>query len=386
MTWIAHDLSLVAGAPYSIGDISGYDFPTDRTMHIVYTSPEKPGELNRNMIHELYAGDDHVWHHTNLTLDSGAETAFVTAHAYVDDTDDNQHAIYLGTTGIGLGHRLKEIYWRSEDKSQNDLSAAAHAQILPAAVPFGCGFGFGAQHIFYMGTDAHLWHLERQLAHAWVAQDLTFTQAAPAADSRPMAFHVPVGRMHIVYRDRDSNLIVVSRIGFLWTVVNLTTKFGVTAASDGAVGMATGVGTDVFIHYRGVDNQLHQVHWTGNADDPPTQRILSIDLRLPPMEDDTEASNYFLPGDSSFHVIYHAEDGTLVEIHAGTSFDWGARNMLAGNQGGEPLAARRAAVVFSRDNTQHIVYSRKSDFHVIELTWQNDDRIHRPPLVHLQRP
>jgi hypothetical protein len=385
MPWIARDLTLTAHAHFTVSDISGYDFPDDKSMHIVYSAETQDNDFFHKDVHELYTGIDRVWHYTNLTSDSGGETASSSAQGYADDTEGYQHAIYHGSTFEGLGNRIKEIYWQSEEKFQNDLNTAANAPVPANTYAiFGCGRDFGAQHVFYVGIDNHLWHLERQYTQGWISTDLTFTQGAPTPDSRPVAFYVANAfRFHVAYKDSKRNLIVLTRdrLGS-WTANNLTTTFGVTAVATGVVGIATGIGSNIFIHYRGDDGHLNQVHWSGNPAETPTERSLSAELGLPHMEYATEANNYFLTGDATFHVIYNALDGKLYEIYADQNFNWQARNMLDGNDGGEPLQSRRAAFVFSQDNSQHVVYARKHDFHVIELTWQNERR-HWPWLAQL---
>jgi hypothetical protein len=374
MAWMVRNLTKLFKARFTFAGITGYDFPDNKTMHVVYSATKPDNDFYHNEVRELYASADLVWHTVNLTVDSGSETAFSDAYGYLDDTDGNQHAIFIGspTANPPDSGRIKEIFWKDAEKTPNDLTDAANAHRRAETPPTGYGPDFGTQNIFYQGTDSHLWHLERQFGGDWTSEDLTFTKGAPELDYWPNAFKIAPGTVNVVYREQGTgSVILFSRDGNgNWIATDFTKTVGAALASHTVVGIANGKG--YFIHYCGVDQHLHQISWTGNPDDMPIDTALTALLGIPAMENATEPNNYLAASDQTFHIIYHALDGALHEIYGDGSPNWQSRNMFQGNTAGEPTRMRRAAFVFSQDNIQRVVYSQVKDGHILELTWHPD--------------
>ena len=93
MGWHYNDLTANTGAPPASGPPMGYIFDAQGTQHVIYQGLiVDQGSDGR--IHELW-WDSNGWHHNDLTAAAGAPLAFESSSAYVFESQETQHVVYL---------------------------------------------------------------------------------------------------------------------------------------------------------------------------------------------------------------------------------------------------------------------------------------------------
>jgi hypothetical protein len=155
------------------------------------------------------------WSAQDLTSVSGATgLAMVPARFSSFNDTYGEHVFYLGTNG-----HIYQLYlpWRASWVNQ-DLTSISNATIT-ANPSFGVGASMSdlsGEHVFYVGTNDHIYQFYRPWNGSWENQDLTASAAGavPDDDGTLAAFADGAGE-HVVYF--DDNRLQVHQLYWNWT-------------------------------------------------------------------------------------------------------------------------------------------------------------------------
>ncbi|QIZ99147.1 hypothetical protein [Leifsonia sp. PS1209] len=382
MGWTARNLTDTFHLPPGIFAPSAYDFPDDRTRHVIYLGGTGVSD-STGVLHELYCGTDDVWHEKDLLAESGGPHASSAPRAYLFVLEGTQHVLYLGTAGDG---RLRELY-QDDGWHANDLTADSGSQ--PARkVAQGFEYASGrAQVVVFQGIDRHVHVLTRKSRDdgdpSWVHKDLTSDHGGPVCARAPGGYSFsPGGTMHVDYLGDDGRLYEYTG------TANLTwgEPVDIGAGLDGPGGFAD----DAYRGYGFAADGTRQVDVVDTAGDVWEYRYdgswsvenLTGPLGAGPVLAGTSVSAYAFEATDAVpvptqHVVYAGADHLIHELWRDPT-GW-HENPLTG-AGQPPAASTPSAFVDHASSTQHVFYTSQAN-EVVELRWTD-----RPTLSETARP
>lgn len=150
--WHLNDLTKAAGAPPAdaFGGLAGYAFDAQNTQHVIYTG-QLAGGGGDGSLHELW-WDVTGWHYNNLTTAVGAPKNYYGSTGltgYASDMQYTQHVAYVGSD-----LHLHEFWWDTSGWHHTDLTVLTGAPDAPNWDFSPRGYAFDAQdsqHITYIG-------------------------------------------------------------------------------------------------------------------------------------------------------------------------------------------------------------------------------------------
>ena len=245
------DLSGTAGSPAASGTPVGYHHQPSDGHHVIYRGTDKH-------LHELvWFGVAPVFYGGNLTGTIGAPQAAGDPAAY--STPDGTNIVpYRAGDG-----RILSVYWKDGPSGLDDLSGTAGT---PKASSDPVAFHVPAtdsHHVFYVGTDRHVYELSWVGVAPVSGRDLTALAGAPLATGRPTAFFSSVHQVFsVTYRRDDGHLEE------LWWAPGQPVSHGdVTAnsaappASGSPVGFVVDADRSAHLAFRGTDGHVHEITW-----------------------------------------------------------------------------------------------------------------------------
>jgi hypothetical protein len=239
--------------------LEGYRL-SNNSQHVNYIGTDKH-------VHELYVTAGAAWVDNDLTTEAGAVPPTVTsAIEGFRLSDDSQHVFFIGTD-----NHVYELYVTAgAGWIFNDLTSLART-VLPAATTTLDGYALGddSKHVFFIGTDNHIHELFIARGGRWADNDLTTLAGAvpPATTSTLHSHRLSDDSQHVFYIGTDNHiheLYIHSSAG--WADNNLTTQAGAvpptpTTALDGYP--LSDDSQHVF--YIGTDNHVHELYIHSSA-------------------------------------------------------------------------------------------------------------------------
>ena len=371
MGWTERNLRTQFSVPPGIFAPSAYDFPTQETRHVIYLGGTGPSG-STGVLHELYCGDDGVWHDQNLTDQSGGPLSATAPEAYLFVLEGTQHVLYLSTAGDG---HIRELYW-DDGWHANDLTDNTGAQ--PARTP-ASGFTFGAgraQVVVFQGIDLHVHVLTRKSADDgdphWVHKDLTWDHGGPLGTQGTGGYSFEAGgTVHVSYLGDDGHIYeYTGGPNLTWsapvdigaglpgpTAFSANTYRGYASADDGQRHLpVVDDGGDVW-EYTFTD------HWdVANLTGP---------LGAAKVADGTVVSSYVFGSTSAVpvatqHIVYTGVDQLVHELWRDPT-GWHENPLTAADS--PPAAGSPSGFADLGTSTQHVFYISSAN-EVVELAWK----------------
>ncbi len=218
------------GAPPADGfNLVGYAWKAGGTKQVVYTTPD-------GHIHELATGVTGMWKYTNLTQVTGAPLAEgATLAAYAWEAKGTRQVVYI--SGDGHIHELAagvEGTWKHSDLT--DLTGAPLADGSALA-----GYAWergGIKQVVYTGNSGTIYELVAGMDNAWTYADITSLTSIPLADGSALAGYAweTGGMKQIAYIGSDHHVHeLIMDVSCTWKHTDLTQLIGAPEASNGVI-------------------------------------------------------------------------------------------------------------------------------------------------------
>jgi hypothetical protein len=217
--WKYTDLTQVSGAPLAENSLlAAYAWEGGKTKQVVFVSGD-------GHISELASGLDGAWKLTDLTTAAGAPVAGNAAlAAYAWETGGTKQVVYTGLNG--------DVYELLGDPSSEwsftDVTALTGTPLSVGSALAAYVWETGrAKQIVYVGSNHHLYELQKPVQGTWEHSDLTQLLGLPEASQDVVAAHEwpSAFAKHIVMLDRAENPHIHSLLlkhGEPWQVLDVT--------------------------------------------------------------------------------------------------------------------------------------------------------------------
>jgi hypothetical protein len=241
---------------------------------IVQATPLALLDLDNSRIHSAIhlSTNQHVWWYSyvgrtgsddDLTADSGAPPAALGGALTTFSATDGYHVIYLGTD--------QHVYqmWALNGNGSwvyQDLTAITGG---PPAAPGSALTSLfdGCQHVYYFGTDQHVYQLIYCSGGTWVDQDLTTATGGHLVGAGSGL--TSLSGQYIYYVGANQNVYELRWNGSNWVEQGRTPSGGNTLAATGSAltGFLDGSGHQ-HLFYLGdfpYDDQVRHLFWNGSS-------------------------------------------------------------------------------------------------------------------------
>ena len=234
--------------------------------------------------------------------------------------------------------------------------------------PVGYFDAAGIHHVIYRSSDNHLHELYWAGAGAVGYRDLTKEASAPPATGDPSAYmDTRRGERVVIYRGTDNQVYSLLELE-LNGPVDYSKWFSESVHAPKARGNPAGYYTahdDVHqVVYRGIDDHLYELYWTGTGGVNPWN--LTAIAGAPPA--DSDPAVYYSAGTNTKHVIYRSADGHLNDLSWVPGVTGPTHVDLTLFALAPPAVGPLAAFTIDGPNSQHVIY-RGTDNQIHEITW-----------------
>jgi len=226
-------------------------------------------------------------------------------------------------------------------------------------------------HVFYEGTNGHLYELYGDSQQVWHFDDPTsLARGAPvAASGSALTSFIDGGVMHVFYLGTNNNVYELYWTGgTAWHSDDPTSLAGAPAA--GSVGSLTSfVGSGVMHVFYLSSQNVHELYWNGvwHTDDPTSLAGAPVDA---PGSALTSFVNTSGSGDTGMHVMYLGTNEHVYALHSVPA--WGYFDATAAS-GGVPAASGSHLASFQDTVTGGVrLYFIATNSHVYELYWPSE--------------
>jgi hypothetical protein len=170
--WYFEDLTEKTGAPSPGGSTALLGFKISADAYIFYASDQQ--------LIEIYSAGGNVWSWTSPSSLTGQYNALAGPASVAGFTIDSEELIYYINSLTG---DVIELYNNGSGWTALNITTAAGAPpaALSGTYPSALtGFSYGLQsHVFFVGTNAHVYQLYENDGGAWSYTDLTANSGAP---------------------------------------------------------------------------------------------------------------------------------------------------------------------------------------------------------------
>jgi Pro-kumamolisin, activation domain len=310
--------------PIAGSPIEGYRLSND-SQHVNYIGTDKH-------VHELYITAGAAWVDNDLTEEAGAVPPKATsALEGFRLSDDSQHVFFIGTDG-----HVYELYITAgAGWIYNDLTALAGVGAVPPN-PTSALEGFrlsdDSKHVFFIGTDGHVHELQIARGGRWVDNDVT-TLAGAAFSPNPTTaldgFRLSDDSEHVNYIDTVGHVHELAHTGAGWVDHDLTTLAGAVLPTPNSAldGFRLSDDSEHVIFIGG--SHVHELTHTGAGwVDNDLTTLAGASAVLPTA---TSALDGFRLSDDSEHVFFIGIDSHVHELtHTGAGWVDSDLTALAG--------------------------------------------------------
>ena len=334
--------------------LEGYPLSND-SQHVFFIGTDK-------FVHELDITAGAVWVDNDLTTLAGAVPPTVTsALAGFRLSNDSKHVFFIGTD-----NHVYELYFTAGTGwVYNDLTALARA-VPPAATSALAGFRLSddSKHVFFIGTDNHVHELFIAGDGRWDDNDLTTLAGAvaPAATSALTGHRLSDDSQHVFFIGTDNHVHELFIAGAGWADNDLTTLAGAVPPTPASALTGHRLSDDSqHVFFIGTDNHVHELFIAGAgwADN----NLTTLAGAVPPTP--TSALTGYPLSDNSQHVFFIGTDNHVRELFiAGAGW---ADNDLTTLAGAVPPTPTSALTGYRLSNDTKHVFFIGTDDHVHEL-------------------
>jgi Pro-kumamolisin, activation domain/Abnormal spindle-like microcephaly-assoc'd, ASPM-SPD-2-Hydin/Subtilase family len=299
--------------PIAGSPLTGYRLSND-SQHVHYIGTDKH-------VHELYITTGAVWVDNDLTDEAGAVPPTVTSSLEgFPLSDDSQHVFFIGTDG-----HVYELYITAgAGWVYNDLTALARAvPPNPTTALDGYRLSDDSKHVNYIGTDGHVHELYITRGGRWVDNDLTSLAGAvpPIPTTALDGYPLSDDSEHVFFIGTDHHVheLYLTR-GAAWVDNDLTALAGAvppipTTALDGYR-----LSDDSkHVNFIGTDHHVHELYIHAGAswvDNDLTAEAGAV----PPTA--TSALDGFPLSDDSQHLFFIGADTHVHELYITAGAGW----------------------------------------------------------------
>jgi hypothetical protein len=313
-------------------------------------------------VHELDITAGAVWDDNDLTTMAGAVPPIPTsALAGFRLSNNSKHVFFIGTD-----KHVYELYFTAgEGWVFNDLTALAGAVApTPSSALEGFRLGDDSKHVFFIGTDNHVHELFIAAGGRWDDNDLTTLAGAvpPAATSALVGFRLGDNSKHVFFIGTDNHVHELFTASAGWADNDLTTLAGAVAPTPGSA--LTGYplsDNSQHVFFIGTDNQVHELFIAGAGWADNNLTTLAGAVAPTP---GSALVGYPL-SDNSQHVFFIGTDSHVHELFiAGAGW---ADSDLTTLAGAVPPTPTSALAGYRLSNNSKHVFFIGTDNHVHEL-------------------
>jgi hypothetical protein len=340
--------------PVAGSALEGYPLSND-SQHVFFIGTDK-------FAHELDITAGEVWDDNDLTTLAGAVPPIPTsALAGFRLSNNSKHVFFIGTD-----KHVYELYFTAgEGWVFNDLTALAGAVApTPSSALEGFRLGDDSKHVFFIGTDNHVHELFIAAGGRWDDNDLTTLAGAvpPAATSALVGFRLGDNSKHVFFIGTDNHVHELFTASAGWADNDLTTLAGAVAPTPGSA--LTGYplsDNSQHVFFIGTDNQVHELFIAGAGWADNNLTTLAGAVAPTP---GSALVGYPL-SDNSQHVFFIGTDSHVHELFiAGAGW---ADSDLTTLAGAVPPTPTSALAGYRLSNNSKHVFFIGTDNHVHEL-------------------
>ena len=340
--------------PIAGSPIEGYRLSND-SQHVNYIGTDKH-------VHELYITAGAAWVDNDLTEEAGAVPPKATsALEGYRLSDDSQHVFFIGTD-----NHVYELYITAgAGWIYNDLTALARAvPPNPTTALDGYRLSDDSKHVFFIGTDNHVHELHIARGGRWVDNDLTTLAGAvpPNPASALDGFRLSDDSEHVNFIGTDSHVHELTHTGAGWVDHDLTTLAGAVLSTPGSALDGFRLSDDSeHVFFIGTDSHVHELTHTGAGWVDNDLTTLAGAVPSTP----GSALDGFRLSDDSEHVFFIGTGGHVHELtHTGAGW---VDNDLTTLAGAVPPIPTTALDGYRLSNDSKHVNFIGTDNHVHEL-------------------
>jgi hypothetical protein len=278
--------------------------------------------------------------------------------------NDSQHVFFIGTDKFV--HELDITAGAVWD--DNDLTTLAGAvPPIPASALAGFRLGTDSKHVFFIGTDNHVYELYFTAGTGWVFNDLTSLARAvpPAATSAIDGHRLSDDSKHVFFIGTDNHVHeLFIAPGGRWDDNDLTALATAKPPTPTSALTSYRLSDDSqHVFFIGTDNHVHELFIDGGSWADNDLTALAGAGAVPPTP--TSALTGYPLSDDSQHVFFIGTDGHVHELFiAGVGWADNDLTTLAGAVPPSPASALTGYRL--SDNSQHVFFIG-TDNHVHEL-------------------
>ena len=306
-THVAHEFRIEPLTKEVWGIPTGYSWEKNGTMHVIYHGHD-------HHVHELGFNYRSGWYHNDLTERTDAPTVWGNLSGFTWKGNQTMHVVFVGEDEhvheLGFGHRSAWYH--------SDLTAIANGPAAFVG-PCGFAWEADKSiHVVYKDKESHVHELCYQSGSKWRDTDLSRQVANPEIDF-PLARGLPSGfawegnnTTQVICRSLAGHLF---EFGYGrqsgWRFTNLTQGIGAPLAIGERVsGLAWEGNKSRRVFYRGADGHVHELIFDRSRD--WYHNDLTQKTSAPSTADDP--FGFVWEGNQSIHVVYRSDDGHIHEL------------------------------------------------------------------------
>ena len=299
--------------PVAGSALDGYRLSND-SQHVNYIGTDKH-------VHELYVTAGAAWVDNDLTEQAGAVPPTVTsALEGYRLSDDSQHVFFIGTD-----KHVYELYVTAgAGWIYNDLTALARAvPPNPTTALDGYRLSDDSKHVNFIGTDNHVHELYIARGGRWVDNDLTALAGAvpPVVTSALHGYRLSDDSEHVFFIGTDNHVheLYLTR-GAAWVDNDLTTLAGAVPPTPASALDGYRLSDDSkHVNFIGTDNHVHELYIHAGA--AWVDNDLTSEAGAVPPTPASALDGYRLSDDSQ-HVFFIGTDNHVHELYIVAGAAW----------------------------------------------------------------
>jgi photosystem II stability/assembly factor-like uncharacterized protein len=343
--------------PVAGSALVGYRLSND-SQHVNYIGTDKH-------VRELYVTAGAAWVDNDLTEEAGAVPPTVTsALEGFRLNDDSQHVFFIGTDG-----HVYELYITAgAGWIYNDLTALARA-VPPTVITALDGYRLSddSKHVFFIGTDNHVHELFIARGGRWGDNDLTTLAAAVSPLPTTALAGLPLSddSQHVFFIGTDNHVRELDiTFGGSWADNDLTTlASAVPPILTTALAGYRLSDDSKHVFFIGTDNHVHELYFTGGAGWADND-LTSVAGAVPPTPT-TALAGFPLSNDSQ-HVFFIGTDNHVRELDITSGGSWADNDLTTLASAVPPTPTTALDGYRLSDDSKHVNYIG-TDNHVHEL-------------------
>ena len=337
----------------------------DNSQHVFFIGTDK-------FVHELDITAGGIWADNDLTTLAGAVPPIPTSAlagfplGFPLGTN-SKHVFFIGTD-----NHVYELYFTAGTGWVfNDLTSLARAvPPTPTSALAGHRLGDDSKHVFFIGTDKHVHELFIAPGGRWDDNDLTALATAkpPTPTSALTSYRLSDDSQHVFFIGTDNHVHELFIDGGSWADNDLTALAGAGAVPPTPTSALAGYrlsDDSQHVFFIGTDNHVHELFIAGAGWHDNNLTTLAGAGAVPPTP--TSALAGYPLSDDSQHVFFIGTDSHVHELDiAGAGWNDHDLTTLAGAGAVPPTPASALTGYPLSDNSKHVFFIGTDD-HVHEL-------------------